>query len=77
MVTTVPDAERRACVDCGHLRGAVSWWCASSVAAARRRTRIPGHERCPDWTPALRLADLPWWRRWIARWLSDAYVVLP
>lgn len=47
-----PDAERRACVDCGWLRGALHWWCMSEEAKEYRGTTIPGVHDCPFWKPA-------------------------
>lgn len=56
------DAARRACPDCKHFYGAISWWCISDAATTFYGTNIPGRSDCPFWE-APRVAK--WWERWL------------
>ena len=44
-----PDSDRRECIDCRHLKGAVTLWCMSDEAADRRGTRDPSARQCQEW----------------------------
>lgn len=51
-LSAAPDSVRRGCPDCARLAGAVTWWCNSDAARARRGTTLPGARGCADWQPA-------------------------
>jgi hypothetical protein len=59
-----PDAERKACADCRHCKGAVSWWCKNPEAVRQRGTSIPGVIKCPFWEPCRTAAEVSWIDRW-------------
>jgi hypothetical protein len=58
-----PDAARRACDDCRHMKAALSWWCTNKAACDARGTSIPGVHSCTFWEPARRYEDLTWWEK--------------
>lgn len=60
----VPAAERKACADCRHCKGAVSWWCKSPEAVRYRGTSIPGVHSCPFWEPCRTAEEVCWVDRW-------------
>lgn len=68
-----PDAERRACRDCLHLRGALSLWCTDEDAKEHWGTSTPGFQGCRYWKPMRRVENLPtrrpllWWRKPVPR----------
>jgi hypothetical protein len=66
-----PDAQRKACFDCDHCKGAISWWCRNKDAIGERETQIPGIENCPYWKPVKTLKELKWWERFFG-----SYVVI-
>lgn len=46
-----PNAERKGCVDCKFMRGAITLWCTNKAASDDRGTLIPGVIDCPHWGP--------------------------
>lgn len=52
VATELPDAARRRCYDCAHMRAYVTWWCTNDAAIRARGTGIPGVCLCPFWAPA-------------------------
>lgn len=46
-----PDADRKGCKDCSHMKGAVTLWCENKEAIAKRGTSLPGTRNCPYWSP--------------------------
>jgi hypothetical protein len=67
-----PDAQRRACEDCAHLRAYVSLWCGSREASEARGSNLPGVYHCTFWEPMPLLPPPPrhWWQRIF--WLDPA-----
>jgi hypothetical protein len=58
--TRPPDATKRECKECRHLKAALTWWCESTEAREHFGTPIPGREGCPFWEPMQRDS----WRDW-------------
>ena len=52
------NSEDRACTDCRHCQGSLSWWCVNEKAVAARGTRIPVVYHCPYWEPATYKKDV-------------------
>lgn len=50
-VDWIPNARRKGCADCIHMKAAVSWWCTNEEAKKAFRTAIPGRVGCPFWEP--------------------------
>lgn len=48
-----PNAERKACPDCRHLKGAVTLWCTNKKAIAAHGTAMPRRILCQFWEPML------------------------
>jgi hypothetical protein len=59
-----PDAERKACADCRHCKGAVSWWCKNPTAVRENRTSIPMFKGCRHWEPCRTQEQLGFFERW-------------
>lgn len=59
VIDGTPDADKRGCKDCRHMRGAVSWWCMNDEARKRHGSGIPGYRDCENWEPCATLAELP------------------
>jgi hypothetical protein len=48
---TPPNAEVRACADCYHQKGYVTWWCTNEQAVERHKSSLPIRKGCPFWKP--------------------------
>lgn len=68
---TLPDAERRGCPDCAHMKAAVSWWCTSDDAIEYRGTSFPGVHSCQFWEPCKTLVGMTRWQRFKFRLTHD------
>ncbi len=59
-----PDADRKSCVDCRHMKAAVCWWCTNQKAIKYRGTSFPGVHSCQFWEPALKVdPPKPWYKQ--------------
>lgn len=58
-----PDAERKSCCDCRHMKAAVTWWCTNKEASKAMGTSFPGVIQCPFWEPAKKYVRKPWYKR--------------
>lgn len=65
-----PDEKRRACVDCRHLKGAVSLWCQNEARLADGHSAMPRNvPACSYWVPCRTIRDLSLWERLFKRGL--------
>ena len=62
-----PDSDKKSCVDCRHLKGAMRWWCMNEEARKERGTLIPGTINCDFWEPILP------YKFNIFTWIIDAF----
>ena len=54
------DEQAKACDDCKHCKGSMSWWCTNEDAICERGTSIPGVSGCPHWEAATYKEDVSW-----------------
>lgn len=59
----VPDATKKRCYDCKHMKAAVSWWCTSEEASDYHGTHIPGFDNCKFWEP---IKKPTWFEKWFS-----------
>lgn len=58
-----PDSERKSCIDCFYLRGAVTLWCTNKEAFKYNGSKIPDYYNCKFWKPMKMKKDLKFWER--------------
>jgi hypothetical protein len=63
VISGTPDSNKKACIDCRHMKASVNWWCTNEEARKATGNFIPNVYNCKFWEPALSAKSQKWWEK--------------